>query len=158
LKDIFSEFTEHFGLVKEGRWLRFLDSDNLKIITRSDHVIFSTDPQYKPTDMMGRPLPEKTFIIQLGKQSLIDIGKLGFQEGFADKFQLIHDIIEGQSRYVRFENDPHLKNYMSEEMFNKLKDQMESKGKITLPSTKEFFEVESYLTAMDFCLKQLQDI
>lgn len=44
LKDIFREFTEHFGLTKEGRWLRFLDSDNLKIITKGEHVIFSTDP------------------------------------------------------------------------------------------------------------------
>lgn len=51
-----------------------------------------------------------------------------------------------------------LAKYITEDAFLKLKDQMESKNKITLPSTKEFFEVESQLTAMDFCLKQLQEI
>lgn len=56
LKDIFNDFTQNFGLMKEGRWVRFIDSENLKIITKADHVIFSTDPSSKPTDLKGRPL------------------------------------------------------------------------------------------------------
>lgn len=65
LKDIFNDFTQNFGLVKEGRWLRFLDSDNLKILSKADHVIFSTEEGSRPQD--GRPMVQKTFIIQLGK-------------------------------------------------------------------------------------------
>ena len=63
LKDIFNDFTQNFGLMKEGRWVRFIDSENLKIITKADHVIFSTNPLSKPIDLKGRPLMQKTFII-----------------------------------------------------------------------------------------------
>ena len=80
LKDIFTDVTQNFGLMKEGRWVRFIDSENLKIITKAEHIIFSTDPNEKPTDLKGRPLLQKTFIIQLGKQNLINIEKLGFKD------------------------------------------------------------------------------
>lgn len=112
-------------MVKEGRWLRFLDSDNLKILSKADHVIFSTEEGFKPSD--GRPPVQKTFIIQLGKQNLINIDKLGFKEEFRDALDTIEAIKQGQSRYVRFESDPTLAKYMTAEKFDQLKEQIESK-------------------------------
>ena len=127
-------------------------------MTKADHVIFCTDVEAKPTDLKGRPLMQKTFIIQLGKQNLINTDKLGFKEEFKDVFDKIEAIYSGQWRHVSYENDPTLAKYISKEKFNALKEQIESSRKITFTNTKEFFEVEACLTAMSYCLKQLQEI
>ena len=88
--------------------MRFIDADNLKIMTKADHVIFNTDVEAKPTDLKGRPLMQKTFIIQLGKQNLINTDKLGFKEDFKDVFDKIEAIYSGQWRHVSYENDANL--------------------------------------------------
>ena len=67
-------------------------------------------------------------------------------------------IQQGDSRYVRYENDPNLAQYMTQDKFNKLKENMESKSKITLIETKDFFQIEACLTAMSYCIQQLQQI
>jgi len=54
--------------------IRFLDADNLKIITKSDHVI------YKSGDSIRR-----NYIVQIGKQGLVNLEDLGisdFEESF----------------------------------------------------------------------------
>ena len=51
---------------------------------------------------------QKTFIIQLGKQNLINTDKLGFKEDFKDVFDKIEAIYSGQWRHVSYENDANL--------------------------------------------------
>lgn len=66
-RDISTLMKHKFHLKSEdGRMIRFLDAQELKIITRSEHVIFQNDV-----------VAQKTFIIQIGKQGLIKLQDLG---------------------------------------------------------------------------------
>lgn len=57
--------------------LRFIDADNLKIITKSNHVIFQGGQR---RDSSKNKM--NTYIIQVGKQDLIKLEKLGVSEEF----------------------------------------------------------------------------
>ena len=89
---------------------------------------------------------------------MISVDNLGFREQFSDVLERIEAICEGSSKYVHYESDSNLAKYMTQEKFNQLKEQIESRGKIKYLTTRDFFEIESWLTAMSYCIEQLQDI
>jgi len=91
--------------------IRFLDADNLKLVTMSGFVI------YKPSETKRR-----NFIIQIGRQGLIKMEDLGIQD-FEQSFgQRIKEIFTSQDKYVYL--DPELANYVSEQDFVQMKEQL----------------------------------
>jgi len=87
--------------------VRFLDAENLKIITKSDHVIFQRNEKAK-----------KNFIIQIGKQGLVRLEDLGIhdiEETFGTR---VREICSNLGRNVFY--DKELANYVSEEAFKQM--------------------------------------
>ena len=72
-RDVFNEIKLKYSLDGPSlKMVRFLDADNLKIVTKSDYIIFKKD--------QGR----RNFIIQIGKQNIISIKDLGIEEEFKE--------------------------------------------------------------------------
>jgi len=90
--------------------IRFLDADNLKIITKSDYVIYERPANGSQNQMV------RTFIIQVGIQDLIKLEYLGIQEDFKDTLDKINEICRGYSKYVFYDSE--LMNYVSEDEYN----------------------------------------
>ena len=108
-RDISALLTQKFHLKGEDKkMIRFLDAENLKIIMKSDHVIFE------------RGCSKRNFIVQIGKQDIVKLEDLGINDLESTIGNRIKDICNSLEQYVYY--DTELANYVSEEEFNSMKD------------------------------------
>ena len=90
-KDVFNEIRLKYNLDGPSlKMVRFLDADNLKIVTKSEYIIFKKDSS------------RRNFIIQIGKQNIISIGDLGIEDEFKETLIRVQEIVKSGHKYVEY--------------------------------------------------------
>ena len=90
-KDVFNEIKLKYNLDGPSlKMVRFLDADNLKIVTKSDYIIFKTESS------------RRNFIIQIGKQNIISVEDLGIEHEFRDTLVKVQEIVKSSHKYVEY--------------------------------------------------------
>jgi hypothetical protein len=142
-RDVLSLIRKRFNLSQENvSNLRFLHAEELRFVTKSDYPIFQANGK------------TSTFIIQSKEPGLIAISTLGLKHGFQDIIDKIKEIGEGFHKFVSY--DPEM--LVSQEQYNLMYEEIDSKVRITQQTTKVFFRCEAYIAALHFILKKFKEI
>jgi hypothetical protein len=163
IRDILSPMRRRFGISKEDSlMIRFIDLQLMKFVTRSDHPFFclpvsalsaGPDQDLVAPEQLQQ---EFTFIVQVGKPSIITAEHLGLKPHFEQHMEQVQNILRDKSASVMWLGE--LATYVSEEKFQQMKEEFESETQIASVATKVFFSVEAHISALDYCFDSLNQI